>query len=166
MMFLQFFVWGAWYTTIGNYMSAQGMGHLIQWPYTVNPVAAIVAPFFLGLIADRVCAARRIDTAVAAPGFAFQERRFDSSKLGRVAERVAADVEAVHVTRDSQRFVRQQAAVVLPLAFETTVRGQRQPYGGAITAGRHYEYETNAKQNLVHQCCWYGHRRKRTYNAG
>ena len=60
MMFLQFFVWGAWYTTIGNYMSAQGMGHLIQWPYTVNPVAAIVAPFFLGLIADRYFATEKV----------------------------------------------------------------------------------------------------------
>ncbi len=53
MMFLEFFVWGAWYVTIGNYMVAHGMGDLTHWPYTVNPIAAIVAPFFLGLIADR-----------------------------------------------------------------------------------------------------------------
>ncbi len=53
MMFLQFFVWGAWYTTIAVYMSNHGMASLTHWPYTVNPVAAIVAPFFLGLIADR-----------------------------------------------------------------------------------------------------------------
>lgn len=60
MMFLQFFVWGAWYTTIGNYMSAHGMAHLTHWPYTVNPIAAIVAPFFLGLVADRYFATERI----------------------------------------------------------------------------------------------------------
>ena len=53
MMFLQFFVWGAWYTIIGNYMVANGMADLTHWPYTVNPIAAIVAPFFLGLVADR-----------------------------------------------------------------------------------------------------------------
>ena len=53
MMFLEFFVWGAWYVTIGNYMIARGMTDLTHWPYTVNPIAAIVAPFFLGLIADR-----------------------------------------------------------------------------------------------------------------
>ena len=60
MMFLQFFVWGAWYTTIGNYMSAHGMAQLAHWPYTVNPIAAIVAPFFLGLIADRYFATERV----------------------------------------------------------------------------------------------------------
>jgi nucleoside transporter len=53
MMFLQFFIWGAWYTTIGVYMTNHGMERLTYWPYTVNPIAAIVAPFFLGLIADR-----------------------------------------------------------------------------------------------------------------
>lgn len=53
MMFLQYFIWGAWYTVIAVYMSNHGMGDLTHWPFTVNPVAAIVAPFFLGLIADR-----------------------------------------------------------------------------------------------------------------
>jgi nucleoside transporter len=53
MMFLQFFVWGAWYTTVAVYMTQQGMANLTHWPFTVNPIAAIVAPFFLGLIADR-----------------------------------------------------------------------------------------------------------------
>lgn len=53
MMFLQFFVWGAWYTSIAVYMTANGMADLTHWPYTVNPVAAIVSPFFLGLVADR-----------------------------------------------------------------------------------------------------------------
>ncbi|MEX0927995.1 MAG: nucleoside permease [Balneolales bacterium] len=53
MMFLQFFIWGAWYTSIAVYMSAEGMGRLTHWPFTVNPIAAIIAPFFLGLVADR-----------------------------------------------------------------------------------------------------------------
>jgi len=53
MMFLQFFIWGAWYTVIAVYMSNHGMEALTHWPFTVNPLAAIIAPFFLGLIADR-----------------------------------------------------------------------------------------------------------------
>ena len=60
MMFLQFFVWGAWYVTIGNYMTAIGMADLTHWPYTVNPIAAIIAPFFLGLVADRFFATEKV----------------------------------------------------------------------------------------------------------
>jgi nucleoside transporter len=60
MMFLQFFVWGAWYTSIAVYMTAEGMADLTHWPFTVNPLAAIVAPFFLGLVADRYFATEKI----------------------------------------------------------------------------------------------------------
>ena len=60
MMFLQFFIWGAWYTTVAVFMSAHGMANLTHWPYTVAPVAAIGSPFFLGLIADRYFAAEKV----------------------------------------------------------------------------------------------------------
>jgi nucleoside transporter len=60
MMFLQFFIWGAWYTTIAVYMTHHGMATLTHWPYTVNPIAAIVAPFFLGLVADRYFATEKV----------------------------------------------------------------------------------------------------------
>ena len=60
MMFLQFFIWGAWYVTIGNYMLENGMKSLTHWPYTVNPIAAIIAPFFLGLVADRYFNAEKV----------------------------------------------------------------------------------------------------------
>jgi nucleoside transporter len=60
MMFLQFFIWGAWYTTIAVFMTERGMGTLTHWPYTVNPIAAIAAPFFLGLVADRYFATEKV----------------------------------------------------------------------------------------------------------
>ncbi len=60
MMFLQFFIWGAWYTSIAVYMTAEGMGDLTHWPFTVNPIAAIVAPFFLGLVADRYFSTEKV----------------------------------------------------------------------------------------------------------
>src|SRR2546428_6649234 len=60
MMFLQFFIWGAWYTSIAVYMTNHGMTTLTHWPYTVNPVAAIAAPFFLGLVADRYFATEKV----------------------------------------------------------------------------------------------------------
>lgn len=60
MMFLQFFVWGAWYVTVGNFMNANGMADEIYWAYTVAPIAAIISPFFLGFIADRYFATERV----------------------------------------------------------------------------------------------------------
>lgn len=60
MMFLEFFVWGAWYSTVAVYMTANGMENLTHWPFTVNPVAAIAAPFFVGLIADRYFATEKV----------------------------------------------------------------------------------------------------------
>lgn len=60
MMFLEFFVWGAWYSAIAVYMSTHGMSDLTHWPFTVNAIAAIVAPFFVGLIADRYFATQKV----------------------------------------------------------------------------------------------------------
>lgn len=60
MMFLQFFVWGAWYVTTGPFMDAHGMAPVIKWAYTVGPLAAIVSPLFLGGIADRFFASERV----------------------------------------------------------------------------------------------------------
>ena len=53
MMFLQFFIWGAWYATGGNYMKSHGMGNVIYLAYMTSAIGAIVSPFFLGMIADR-----------------------------------------------------------------------------------------------------------------
>lgn len=60
MMFLQFFVWGAWYVTCGNYMAAHGMTTVIYLAYMVGPLAAILSPFFLGIVADRFFASERV----------------------------------------------------------------------------------------------------------
>lgn len=60
MMFLEFFIWGAWYTAVAVYMTANGMENLTHWPFTVNPIAAIAAPFFVGLIADRYFATEKV----------------------------------------------------------------------------------------------------------
>ncbi|MGJ8636100.1 MAG: MFS transporter [Phycisphaerales bacterium] len=61
MMFLQFFLWGAWYVTMGPFMGARSMApETIGWAYSVGPIAAIVSPFFLGLFADRFFATEKI----------------------------------------------------------------------------------------------------------
>ena len=55
MMFVQYFIWGCWAPTLGNFMGTPevDMGELINWAYSLGPICAIVAPFFLGMIADR-----------------------------------------------------------------------------------------------------------------
>ncbi len=64
MMFLQFFIWGAWYVTVGNYMTAHGMFDYVSWAYTVGPIAAIISPVFLGMIADRFFATEKVLSAM------------------------------------------------------------------------------------------------------
>jgi len=60
MMFLQFFIWGAWYATAGNYMRTTGMTDVIYLAYMASPVGSIVSPFFLGMIADRFFAVQKV----------------------------------------------------------------------------------------------------------
>ena len=53
MMFLQFFVWGAWFATLSLCLSTNNLGDFAGGAYGTAPIAAIIAPLFLGLIADR-----------------------------------------------------------------------------------------------------------------
>ncbi|MDQ3009485.1 MAG: MFS transporter [Acidobacteriota bacterium] len=65
MMFLQFFVWGAWYVTAPNYLGTIGFtASDIGWTYAVGPIAAILAPFLVGMIADRFFAAQHVMAAM------------------------------------------------------------------------------------------------------
>ena len=60
MMFLQFFIWGAWYLSVSLYMYDHGMGEVRFYAYVAGPLAAIIAPFFTGLIADRFFNTERV----------------------------------------------------------------------------------------------------------
>ncbi len=53
MMFLQFFVWGAWFATLGLCLGSNGLGSFSGGAYGSAPLGAIFAPLFLGIIADR-----------------------------------------------------------------------------------------------------------------
>lgn len=62
MMFLEFFIWGGWFVTMGifltNTLSTNGTETAMA--YSTQSLGAIVAPFFIGLIADRFFNAERI----------------------------------------------------------------------------------------------------------
>ena len=53
MMFVQFFIWGSWATTLSNYMNEVDMGGAIPLAFSFGPLACILAPFFVGMVADR-----------------------------------------------------------------------------------------------------------------
>lgn len=60
MMFIQFFFWGAWFSTVGLCLGAYDLGAVIGDAYGSAPLAAIIAPLFLGLIADRFFASEKV----------------------------------------------------------------------------------------------------------
>lgn len=62
MMFLEFFIWGAWFVTMGTYLATalSSEGFQIGAAYSTQSLGAIIAPFIIGLIADRYFAAQRI----------------------------------------------------------------------------------------------------------
>lgn len=62
MMFLEFFIWGSWYVTMGIYLpnSLEASDPEIAMAYSTQSWGAIIAPFIIGLIADRYFNAERI----------------------------------------------------------------------------------------------------------
>ncbi len=62
MMFMQFFVWGAWYGQMSKYMTVQlhATGEQVGNAYATFSIAMIVAPFFVGMLADRFFQAQKV----------------------------------------------------------------------------------------------------------
>jgi nucleoside transporter len=60
LMFMQFFVWGAWNVTLGLVMQTVGIGHLIGNAFSVGPIASIAGSFLLGMAATRYLSPRML----------------------------------------------------------------------------------------------------------
>ncbi len=62
MMFLQFFIWGGWFVTLGTFLASnlQADGPQIGMAFSTQSWGAIIAPFIVGLIADRFVNAEKL----------------------------------------------------------------------------------------------------------
>ena len=62
LMFFQFFIWGAWFVTMGTFLSQvfNSTGSELSLAYETQSIGAIIAPFIIGLIADKYFAAQKV----------------------------------------------------------------------------------------------------------
>ncbi len=61
MMFLEYFIWGVWYVTMGIYLTKIGFhGKEIGAAYSTLAIGAIISSFFVSMVADRYFAAEKL----------------------------------------------------------------------------------------------------------
>ena len=53
MNFLEFAVWGAYLTCMGNYLGSAGLGDKIAWFYAIQGIVSIFMPTLMGIVADK-----------------------------------------------------------------------------------------------------------------
>ena len=84
MMFLEFFIWGAWFVTMGSYLTGSlgFSGADSALAYSTQSWGAIIAPFIIGLVADKYVNAERLLGVIHLIGAALMYVLADATEFG------------------------------------------------------------------------------------
>jgi nucleoside transporter len=84
MMFLEFFIWGAWFVTLGTYLGTNlsASGSEAAAIFSTQSWGAIIAPFIIGLIADRYFNAEKILGILHLAGAFLMYQMYQSEEVG------------------------------------------------------------------------------------
>ncbi|MDI5898718.1 nucleoside permease [Flavobacterium sp. LB2P84] len=85
MMFLEFFIWGAWFVTLGTFLKfnfSDAEGPVVAAIFSTQSWGAIIAPFIIGLIADRYFNAEKILGILHLVGAFLMYQMYQSEEVG------------------------------------------------------------------------------------
>lgn len=84
MMFLEFFIWGGWFVTLGTFLSnnLDASGGQAASVFSTQSWGAIIAPFIIGLIADRYINAEKILGALHIAGAILMYQMYNAESIG------------------------------------------------------------------------------------
>ncbi|MFT3682586.1 MAG: nucleoside permease [Ferruginibacter sp.] len=84
MMFLEFFIWGAWFVTLGSFLEKNfaADGASIGSVFSTQSWGAIIAPFIIGLIADRYINAEKILGFLHIAGAILMYQMYNAANIG------------------------------------------------------------------------------------
>jgi len=92
MMFLNYVIWGAWYVTLGTYLTVtlKFTGTQAGAVFGTTALASMISPFFVGMIADRYFSTERVLAALHLMGAVFLYLVTQVSSFGAVYAMVLA----------------------------------------------------------------------------
>jgi nucleoside transporter len=84
MMFLEFFIWGGWFVTLGTFLNNNlgATGGQAASVFSTQSWGAIIAPFVIGLIADRYINAEKILGALHIVGAILMYQMYNAGNIG------------------------------------------------------------------------------------
>ncbi|HKO79566.1 MAG TPA: nucleoside permease [Chitinophagaceae bacterium] len=84
MMFLEFFIWGGWFVTLGTFLGTNlsATGGQTASVYSTQSWGAIIAPFIIGLIADRYINAEKILGVLHIAGAILMYQMYNADNIG------------------------------------------------------------------------------------